>query len=196
MRIPIALAVLISSSALAAEPPSNSEWATPSTIRSKSAAMRLPAPQYPVRLKWVAEIIPADSKKLQAIVLSEDGTNIDIVYHYDRKQKTRIPSEEIIEWGVKADGSTGPAYVSPMVVPFQLIFGAAGLTQKFTVYITFLDADGKPFSLVFDPYDNGRLLASLLNHATGLEPGEPRSADYIQAIKDKRALAPPAPPKP
>ena len=196
MRIPLALAVLIGASAAGAEPISNGEWATPSTIRSKSAAMQLPPPEYPVRLKWVAEVIPADSRKLQAIILSKDGTNIDIVYHYDRKQKTRIPSQEIIEWGVRTDGSTGPAHVAPIVVPFSLIFGTAGLTQKFTVYISFLDADGKPFTLVFDPYDNGRLLASLLNHATGLEPGEPRSAEYIKAIKDGRSLAPQAPTRP
>lgn len=179
------MVLLISASAVNAAPAPDSDWATPSTIRSKSASMKLPSPQYPVRLKWVAEVVAADSKKLQAIILSKDGTNIDIVYHYDRKQKTRIPSREIIEWGVGSDGSTGPSQ-NPLVLPFSLIFGTAGRTQKFTIYISFFDADGKPFSLIFDPYDNGKLLASLLNHATGLEPGEPRSEDYIERIKASR----------
>lgn len=168
------------------------DWATPSTIRSNSSAIGLSAPKFPVRLKWVAEIIPGDSKKLQAIVMSEDGTYIDFVYHYDRKQKTRIPSEEIIEWGIRSDGSVGPGPMLPIALPLALILGA-GEVQKYTIYLTFLDADAKPYSLIFDPYDNGKLFASLLRYTTGLEPSERRSDEYIELIKSRRktrALSP------
>jgi hypothetical protein len=161
------------------------EWGTPSTIRSKSSAISLPPPKYPARLKWVAEIIPTDSNKLQAIISSEDGSSIDIVYHYDRKKKTRIPSNEIIEWGIGSNGSITPA-AAYMVPALALITGIAGQVQQFTIYITFIDANGKPYSILFDPYDNGKILASLLRDATGLEPSERRSSFDIEKIRSSR----------
>jgi len=179
------LAAFISVTPCGATPPPSSEWATPSTMKSKSTEIQLPPPKYPIRLKWVAEIIPGDVRKLQAIVLSDDGSNIDIVYHYDRKQKIRIPSKEIIEWNIISDGTVGPGPMAEIMIPFALILGV-NETQKFTINFTFLDADGKPFSLIFDPYDNGKFLASLLKNATDLEPGEKRSDLYIQAIRDSR----------
>ena len=169
-----------------AEPVGAGEWLQPSSIKSKSNAIDLQRPSYPVRLKWVAEIIPADSNKLQAIVQSENGTYIDLIYHYDRKPKTRIPTSEIIEWGITGNGSVGPGPMDGITIPLSLLLGTAGERQIFSVYISFLDADLKPFSLVFDPYDNGKLLSSLLRYSTGLEPSEKRSNEYIEIIKKTR----------
>jgi len=165
-------------------------WATPSTIRSRTESLLLKKPQYPVRLKWVAEIIPGDKQKLQAIISSEDGQNIDIVYHYNKKQRTRIPTTEIIEWGITNNGSIGPGPMAPFVIPFALILGV-GETQQFSFYVMFIDGDGKPFQLIFDPYDNGKLLASLLRFSTGLEPSEKRSNDYIESIRASRSVRAP-----
>ena len=170
----------------AAEPIDAGEWLQPSSIKSKSNAIDPQRPSYPVRLKWVAEIIPADSNKLQVIVQSKDGTYIDLIYHYDRKPKTRIPTSEITEWGITSNGSVGPGPMDGIAIPLSLLLGSAGERQVFSIYISFLDADLKPFSIVFDPYDNGKLLSSLLRYSTGLEPSEKRSDEYIEIIKKRR----------
>jgi hypothetical protein len=67
------------------------EWLQPSSMKSKSNAIDLQRPSYPVRLKWVAEILPADSNKLQAIVESKDGNYIG--YH-EKFKNMREPAHE------------------------------------------------------------------------------------------------------